>query len=253
MAIDAPRERPVAAPRELRVAAVLFDFGGVLTTPVWDSFAAFCRSEGLDPGTVKQLFRTDPGALEDLRGLETGALSEQEFERRFGARLGLESHERLIDSMFEGMRPLESMVSAVRGIRAGGIATGLVSNSWSVDHYDRGLLAELFDASVISAEVGLHKPQPEIYLLAARRLGAAPAACVFVDDLRESCEGAEAVGMTAIRHRDPADTIAALERLTGIGLGAEPRCGRGPGKDRGRAGRLGPSLAGAAAQAIRYP
>ena len=51
------------------------------------------------------------------------------------------------------------------------------------------MLDELFDAVVISAEVGLHKPQPEIYLLAAERLGVEPAECVFVDDLRENCAG----------------------------------------------------------------
>jgi FMN phosphatase YigB (HAD superfamily) len=71
---------------------------------------------------------------------------------------------------------------------------------------------------VISAEVGLHKPQPEIYLLAAERLEVEPAACLFVDDLRENCEGAEAVGMTAIRHRTPQETIAKLEELTGVEL-----------------------------------
>lgn len=196
--------------------AVLFDFGGVLTTPVWDSFSAFCREQGLDPDTVRNLFRTDPEALADLRGLETGALTEDEFERSFGARLGLENNERLIDSMFAGMRPLEKMTDAVRAVRAGGLKTGLVSNSWSVDHYDRELLRELFDEVVISAEVKLHKPQPEIYLLAAEGLGVEPGACLFVDDLQENCEGAEAVGMTAIRHRDPALTIARLEQLTGI-------------------------------------
>jgi epoxide hydrolase-like predicted phosphatase len=196
--------------------AVLFDFGGVLTTPVWDSFSAFCREQGLDPDTVRNLFRTDPEALADLRGLETGALTEDEFERSFGARLGLENHEQLIDSMFAGMRPLEQMTDAVRAVRARGLKTGLVSNSWSLDHYDRELLRELFDEVVISAEVKLHKPQPEIYLLAAKGLGVEPSVCLFVDDLQENCEGAEAVGMTAIRHRDPALTIARLEQLTGI-------------------------------------
>lgn len=191
----------------------------MLTTPVWDSFAAFCRSEGLDPEAIRNLFRTDPGALEDLRGLETGAVSEAEFEAKFGARLGLKDHERLIDSMFEGMRPLPVMVDAVRAVRAGDLKTGLVSNSWSVDHYDRELLADLFDEVVISAEVRMHKPRPEIYRLAARSLGVEPAACVFVDDLRENCEGAEAVGMTAIRHREPAETIARLGELTGLSLG----------------------------------
>ena len=197
---------------------MLFDFGGVLTTPVWDSFASFCRTEGLDPDAIKNLFRTDPEALKDLRGLETGTLSESEFEATFGKRLGLENPDGLIDSMFAGMKPLEPMVEAVRRIRASDLLTGLVSNSWSTAHYDRELLAELFDAVVISAEVGLHKPQPEIYLVAAERLGIEPAQCLFVDDLKENCEGAEAVGMTAIRHRDAPETIARLAELTGLEL-----------------------------------
>jgi putative hydrolase of the HAD superfamily len=198
--------------------AVWFDFGGVLTTSVWDSFEAFCRSEGLEATAVKELFRTDPEALADLRGLETGKLSEAEFEASFGRRLGLRKPDGLIDSMFAGMRPLEPMVDAVRELRRGGMFTGLITNSWSTAHYDRDLLAELFDQIVISAEVGLHKPQPEIYLLAAERLAVEPAECVFVDDLRENCEGAEAIGMTAILHRDADETIARLAKLTGLEL-----------------------------------
>jgi len=197
---------------------VLFDFGGVLTTPVWDSFSAFCRKEGLDPDAIKQLFREDPEALALLRKLETGAIAEADFERNFGERLGLENPEHLIDSLFEGMKPLDQMVSAVRDLRAGGLRTGLVSNSWSTGHYDRELLADLFDAVLISGELGLHKPQPEIYRLAAERVETEANACVFVDDLRENCEGAEAVGMTAIHHREPAETIARLLELTGVEL-----------------------------------
>jgi epoxide hydrolase-like predicted phosphatase len=194
-------------------SGLLIDFGGVLTTSVWDSFADFCRDQGLDEDAVKRLFREDPEALADLRGLETGRLSEEDFERRFADRLGLSDASGLIDGMFRGMLPSEPMVAAVRDARAAGIRTGLVSNSWSTSHYDRGLLEELFDAVVISAEVGLHKPQPEIYLMAAERLGHGPERCVFVDDLRENCAGAEAVGMTAVLHREPAQTIARLEEL----------------------------------------
>ena len=199
-------------------AAALFDFGGVLTTPVWDSFSAFCRAEGLDPDSIKDLFRSDPEALKELRGLETGAISETEFEATFGRRLGLKNPEGLIDSMFVGMKPVDSMVDAVRQLRSSGLLTGLVSNSWSTSHYDRKLLTELFDTVVISAEVGLHKPEPEIYRLAAERLEVEPAQCLFVDDLKENCEGAEAFGMTAIRHRAAPETIARLTELTGVEL-----------------------------------
>jgi epoxide hydrolase-like predicted phosphatase len=198
--------------------AVLFDFGGVLTTPVWDSFAAFCEGEGLDPDAIKRLFREDPEALAELRRLETGSVTEREFEASFGARLGLADPGGLIDSMFAGMEPVEEMVAALRTLRAAGLRTGLVSNSWSTGHYDRELLAELFDQVLISGELGMHKPQPEIYLLAAERIGVPARSCLFVDDLRENCEGAEAVGMTAIPHRRPAETLARLASLTGVEL-----------------------------------
>jgi epoxide hydrolase-like predicted phosphatase len=203
-------------PGEGEYTGLLVDFGGVLTTSVWDSFADFCREKGLQEDAVKRLFRADPEALSDLRGLETGSLSEEEFEVRFANRLGLGEASDLIDSMFRGMQPDQLMVGAVRDARVAGMRTGLVSNSWSTSHYDRKLLAELFDAVVISAEVGLHKPQPEIYVLAAERVGLPPARCVFVDDLRENCAGAEALGMTAILHRDSADTIARMQELLGF-------------------------------------
>jgi epoxide hydrolase-like predicted phosphatase len=203
-------------PESDRHTALLVDFGGVMTTSVWDSFADFCRTQGLEEDAVKRLFRDDPDAIADLRGLETGKLTEDEFEHRFGGRLGLDDPTGLIDSMFRGMRPTEPIVAAVRAAGDRGVKTGLISNSWSTSHYDRDLLEELFDTVVISAEVGLHKPQPEIYLLAAERLVQPPERCVFVDDLRENCAGAEAVGMTAVLHRDPAATVERIEELFGI-------------------------------------
>jgi epoxide hydrolase-like predicted phosphatase len=200
---------------------LLVDFGGVLTTSVWDSFADFCREQGVAEDSMRRLFREDPAALADLRELETGRMEEQEFERRFAERLGLQDAADLIDSMFRGMKPCEPMVAAVGAARAEGVRTGLVSNSWSTSHYDRSMLTKLFDAVVISAEVGLHKPQPEIYLLASKRLTVEPERCVFVDDLRENCAGAEAVGMTAILHRNVADTVVRMEELLGYTAPAE--------------------------------
>ncbi len=202
-----------------QINTLIFDFGGVLTNPVWESFAHFCTEEGLDPETIKTLFREDPGALADLRKLEAGEVEEAEFERSFGARIGLTETEGLIERLFVGMKPDERMLAAVRAARAAGLKTALLSNSWSVDHYDRDLLAELFDVAIISGEVGMHKPQPEIYELTVEKLGVEAADCVFVDDLRENCDAAEAAGMTAIRHREPAETIARLEELASVELG----------------------------------
>jgi putative hydrolase of the HAD superfamily len=202
-----------------RRRALLVDFGGVLTTSIWPAFDEFCRNEGLPEGAVRKLFREDPGALADLRELETGEVETEEFERRFAERLGIEGADGLIDRLFAALGPDARMVDAVRMARESGVRTGLVSNSWGTSIYSPEILDGLFDDTVISGEVGLHKPQPEIFLLAAERLGVEPAECVFVDDLRENVAGAEAVGMTAVLHRDPGETLARLEELLGVRLG----------------------------------
>ena len=196
--------------------ALLIDFGGVLTSDIWTSFGEFCAERGLDPAAAKQLFRERPDALAELRALETGEADPADFERSFAEMLGTEP-EGLIDGLFAGLRPEEEMLEAVRQARAAGVPTCLVSNSWVMNHYTDEIRA-LFDAVVISAEVGLHKPQPEIFLLAAERLGVKPESCVFVDDLRENCAGAEADGLAAILHRHPQETIERLEELLGVEL-----------------------------------
>jgi len=194
------------------------DFGGVLTTNVFDSFKAFCEKEGLDPDAVKRLFREDPVALAELRRLERGELSEDEFSVRFGPMLGVSDTEALVDRLFAGMGPDEPMIEAVKTAKRSGIRTGLISNSWGRGRYDREAFPEMFDGVVISGEVGLHKPDAEIFLMGAERIGVAAEECVFVDDLRENCDGAAAVGMTPILHRGADTTLPELERLLGLRL-----------------------------------
>jgi putative hydrolase of the HAD superfamily len=197
-------------------SALIVDFGGVLTTSIWPAFAAFCEGEGLEPDSVRELFKRNPDALADLRDLEMGTVEPREFEARFARHLGIPDRaEGLISRLFAGLEPDEEMIAAVRAHRASGRPTALISNSWGRAIYDDGLIDELFDAVVISGDVGLHKPQPEIYLLACERLNVEPADAVFVDDLRENCAGAEAVGMAAVLHRDTAATIAELHRHLG--------------------------------------
>ena len=205
-------------PRGGDYGGLLVDYGGVLTTNVWDSFREFCEAEGLDPRAAKRLFREDPDALAELRRLERGEIGEPEFERLFGPRLGVTEHEGLVDRLFAGMKPDVAMVEAVKRARASGLTTGLISNSWGAGRYDREAFPEMFEAVVISGEVGLHKPGPEIFELGAERAGLPPAECVFVDDLRENCEGAEAVGMTAVLHRGAEATLPRLDELLGVEL-----------------------------------
>jgi putative hydrolase of the HAD superfamily len=193
---------------------LIVDYGGVLTTDVFASFRAFCEAEGLEPDAVRDRFRSDPEARELLAGLETGALAVAEFEPRFAALLEVRS-ERLIERLFGGMAPDEAMLEGVRAARRAGIRTGLLSNSWgAATTYDPELLEALFDAWVISGEVGLRKPDPAIYELAAERLGLPPEACVFVDDLPGNLKPAQALGMATVLHRGDAEaTLAEVRAL----------------------------------------
>ncbi len=199
--------------------ALLVDFGGVLTTNVFESFRAFCEEEGLEPNTVKEMFRSRGEGLALLRQLERGELTVEEFEPKFAAVLGIaERSDGMVERLFAGVGPDERMVGAVRRVRENGMPTGLISNSWGRTTYDEALIDELFDAAVISGDVGLHKPEPEIFRLGAERIGLPPEECVFVDDLKENCAGAEAVGMTAVLHRGADGTIAELEQLLDVEL-----------------------------------
>jgi epoxide hydrolase-like predicted phosphatase len=196
---------------------LLVDWGGVLTSDVFASFGAFCELEGLDRDATSRVFRNDPECRELILGLEIGTVAQDEFEPRVAALLGVAAPG-LIDRLFARAQPDEDMVDAVRRARAGGIRTGLVSNSWGTTRYPRDLLAELFDGVVISGEVGLRKPAQEIYALGAGCIGLAPADCVFVDDLEVNLAPAESLGMATVRHRTADETIAQLERLLAVSL-----------------------------------
>jgi epoxide hydrolase-like predicted phosphatase len=202
----------------VRRDGLLVDFGGVLTTNVFDSFAQFCRAAGLAPDTVRDLFMHEPAARAALGDLETGRATEAEFEARFAPLLGVVPAEGLISRLFAGMRPEERMLEGVAAARRAGVRTGLVSNSWGEEGYDRTRFAELFDAVVISGEIGIRKPALEIYTLAAERLGRAPERCVFVDDLAGNLKPARAIGMATVLHRDAETTLAELEEHLGVSL-----------------------------------
>lgn len=196
---------------------LLIDWGGVLTTNVFDSFRAFCEDEGISPETVGERFRHDPESRELLVGLETGTLPEDEFERSFAAVLGVQPTG-LIGRLFARAGYDEEMHAAVLRAREAGIRTGLISNSWGTGQYDRTLLARLFDGVVISGEAGMRKPTPKIYELGARSIELEPGACVFVDDLKFNLRPARDLGMATVHHVDAPQTIGELEQLFAVDL-----------------------------------
>ncbi|HTX31346.1 MAG TPA: HAD family phosphatase [Solirubrobacteraceae bacterium] len=196
---------------------LLVDWGGVLTTDVFAAFRAFCELEGLEPDTLRQRFREDPSSRDLLIALETGQIDEDEFEPRFAEVLGVDAPG-LIERVFAGAGPDEDMLAAVERARAQGVRTGLISNSWGTRRYDREQLGRLFDGVVISGEIGIRKPSPEIYALGAEKIGLPPGRCVFVDDLPFNLKPAAELGMATVRHSSSAETIAELESLLGVAL-----------------------------------
>jgi putative hydrolase of the HAD superfamily len=197
-----------------RYDALLVDFGGVLTTNVFDAFAEYCESEGLAPDAFATLLRTDPEAAALLRDVETGALSEDDFEARFAPMLAATIEPAgLIGRLSASLEPDEAMLDALGRIHDAGHKSVIVSNSFGHGAYDGYELDRRVDHVVLSGAIGVRKPSRRIYLLAAELAGVAPERCVFVDDLAQNISGAERVGMRGVHHTDTAETIRQLEAL----------------------------------------
>jgi epoxide hydrolase-like predicted phosphatase len=189
--------------------ALLIDWGGVLTTSMMGSFDAFSAREGLPEHAVRQAFRDNSDARDALIDLECGRIDIPTFEARLASALGVPA-ENLARRLTAGVEPDDELRSAVKSFHDQGIRTALVSNSWRKEDYD---VDDLFDVIVLSGDLGVRKPDREIYTVAVQRLGVTPERCVFVDDLGGNLKPAKALGMTTIRHVETSDTIAQLKRL----------------------------------------
>jgi epoxide hydrolase-like predicted phosphatase len=209
---------------------LLVDFGGVLTTSMGRAFSEFCVEHGVDPERFKQVIGEaygSDGSAGMVGKLERGEIEVEEFEAWLAEHLseGLGAPLDSVgirDRMFAGMGPDERMIEAVRRAHDAGVKTGLISNSWGPSGFHDSELDEIFDAVLISGEVGMRKPDPEIFLHAAKLVGLEPSDCVFVDDLEQNAEGARAVGMEAIVHRSARFTLPKLEQLLDVSLSATP-------------------------------
>lgn len=208
-------------------AALIVDYAGVMTCPLDGVMLAWMQADGLDPARCAAYLDelTTRSLTEEhgpLHGLETGESTPHEFELAVATELaasgmGTVAAEGLLERMLGGLTPDPEMADAVAKARAAGVRTALLSNSYGLE-YPREDWDQLFDATVISAEVGLRKPFPEIYQLACARLGVEPGQAVFVDDMLLNVEAAEALGMAGVLHAATATTVPELERLLGVPL-----------------------------------
>ena len=211
------------------IEALVVDYGGVLTNSLTDTMGAWFALEGIDGEAFGRAMRDLLGpqaereaAVNPVHALERGEIEIPHFEEQLAAHLVSTTGEPvraegLLTRMFAGFELAEDMFGVVRRVKAHGFKTALLSNSWGLG-YPREGWDELFDVVVISGEVGLRKPEPEIYELCADRLGVAAGACVFVDDLAPNVRGAVDVGMVGIVHRSYEETVTELEALLDIAL-----------------------------------
>jgi putative hydrolase of the HAD superfamily len=192
-------------------SALLIDFGGVLTTSVFDSFRAFCVDEGLPADHFPAVLSANPAAGKLFVEVERGDVSEPEFERAFAPMLGPGvAAEGLLRRMTAGLNPEPEMLDAVAALKTAGITTILVSNSFGMSAYDDYELDRRFDHLVISAEIGARKPSGAIYRRAIELAGCAPQDALFVDDLEQNVAAARRVGLQGLLHTSVPSTLAAL-------------------------------------------
>lgn len=209
--------------------ALIVDWGGVLTTSLGDTFERWALEDGIDYPhyrTVMADLLGPIGAMEaginPIHALERGEIEVDDFEVQLAARLrrtdGAPVNARgLVHRMFERFTHAPDMNGLVRRARQAGLRTALLSNSWG-NVYPRDGWSEMFDQVVISGEVGMRKPEPEIYEHAVALLEVEPSECVFVDDLSVNVKAAVSLGMVGVLHSDYETTRAELEALFELSL-----------------------------------
>ncbi|MEX2253551.1 MAG: HAD family phosphatase [Thermoleophilaceae bacterium] len=202
--------------------AVISDFGGVLTSPLIESFAAYQEHSGVTMealGEAMERAREANGGAHPLFELEKGLITEAEFLRLLEAELGDGIKlDRLRHVYFEHLQPNGEMIGHMRALRDRGLRMALLTNNvreWEPQW--RSLLPdidEIFELVVDSAFVGMRKPEPGIYELTLERLGGGlePSECVFLDDIEVNCDAARDLGMRAVHFVDTEQALAELER-----------------------------------------
>ncbi|MGO9151891.1 HAD family hydrolase [Mycobacterium sp.] len=203
--------------------ALLIDYGGVLTASVLEAFSAACTSIGVDSqGFLNEAFAASHAKDSPFALLELGHIGGEEFSERLTPVLrryatGPVNGHQFFSAVQNVTWDVDAaMTAAVNGFIAAGVPTVLVSNSWGKSETYPWEQLPAFTAAVVSSEVGLRKPDRDIYLLAAERVDVEPAQCVFVDDLEVNLATARELGMTAVLHKAAETTIAELARLLGV-------------------------------------
>jgi epoxide hydrolase-like predicted phosphatase len=210
-----------------RITTVISDFGGVLTTPLVQSFAAVQDETGIpfeQLGNAMAVIAEKEGK-HPLYELEKGQVSEVDFLAKVGDALEPElghrpEMHRFREIYFEALHPNEPMIELMRELRDGGHRMAMLTNN--VREWEplwRAMLPvdEIFELVVDSAFVGCRKPESEIYELTLERLGGVvPGRCLFIDDADVNCEAAAKLGMAAVHYQHNEKAIPEIREALGV-------------------------------------
>lgn len=202
------------------IEAVLFDFGGVITTSPFDNFALLEERRGVPADTIRKINSTNPDTnawaqyeRNDVDVAGFSALFEAEAQA-LGYKI---PGQEVLDCLQTEIRPF--MVDAVRKVSKQ-FRTAMLTNNFSAGDDpgsgSHGDTKALFEVIIESSKAGVRKPTPRFYELACEALDVEPAACVFLDDLGINLKPARAMGMTTIKVVDPHVALAELSEILRI-------------------------------------
>jgi putative hydrolase of the HAD superfamily len=208
------------------IDAVIWDFGGVISSSPFEAFARFEAERGLPRDFLRTVNATRPQSNAWAR-LERAELDVAGFDAAFAEESRALGHEvrgaQVLPLLAGEIRP--AMVEALRRIRAR-LRTGCITNNFvAMDRASpmgglyKAEIMGLFDHVIESAKVGLRKPDPRIYAMMTEALGVDPARCVYLDDLGINLKPARDLGMRTIKVVDPDAALAELESHVGFALG----------------------------------
>jgi putative hydrolase of the HAD superfamily len=209
------------------VEAVIWDFGGVLTTSPFEAFARFERERGFPVDIIR---RTNAANHLDnaWAKFERAEIDIEAFDKLFAeeslALGGAEVRGKEVLPLLSGdLRPemVETLKRVGASCKTGCITNNLPANAIGSASGRSLYVAEvmaLFDHIIESAKIGLRKPDPRIYQMMIEALGVDPRACVYLDDLGVNLKPAREMGMTTIKVVSAEQAIAELEAATGLAL-----------------------------------
>ncbi len=205
---------------------VISDFGGVLTTPLAESFMAIQDSVGISPENFGRALAdsAEKNGANPLFELECGRITDDEFTAQMSDALepilGHRPEFREFGlTFFEALHPNGAMIDLIRDVRRIGYRAALLTNNvreWEPLWRSMLPVDELFETVVDSGFVGCRKPDPRIYEITLGRVGLPAGACVFIDDMEINCAAAVELGMKAIHFRETAQVKAELHEMLGM-------------------------------------